>query len=750
MDASTRGIATVPDIDSEIVENEQHSGTDMNLSYFSHISDEQIISFNSNDSVSFETEESDSRVNTEVAKQIGKCLENTLDFNSPLTCLRKNIEIINDTPGIKVELPATMFKIRKTIKPAFRHEFHYACHLCENYTLDDRKCKSDQIACDYCDGTIKKSSHNFFVYIPLKQQLMASIEKNWESILDFKCRKRDTKFISDIHDGVICQNIDTNFPNTFNLSLLLNSDGAQVFKSSTKTLWPVQLYQNFLHPRVRYIATNVIVVGLYFGKKKPKLGKLLYPLIQELNSIRQEGGFCVKNLKSASEISFMPFLAHAVFDLPARAMCQGIVQYNGKCACGYCKHPGVSIKNVNNDKKYCRYVDRKVEETPRTHQDTVQSISNLKNAGKKGIDGFRRVSCLIGLPYFDLINGFCLDYLHCILLGVMPQLVELWLNSKNSLQPYYIQNKKILNRRILSIKPTSAINRKPRSIFEKENYKGNEWRSHLLYYLRYCLPGLLESRYVKHFELLSVATYKLCRRNIPIGDIDEAETMLNEFVSDFEILYGTNRVTMNIHLLRHLANTVRHCGPLWAQAMFAFEQSNGDLVRTITARNKVLNQITERYIYRHTIDTKKHSHSQIKFKFRKTHKVFDPSLREMELFRQHNISIEASTIWQSIEFKGELYTSTVYGNGKNKSIDYCVQFHDNQIGNIMYYIYYDGIVYALAKMFDVNHINHHFHEVILTQSILLHPAENMREKLIYMKLGLRQVVCRIPNNCEKT
>lgn len=610
--------------------------------------------------------------------------------------------------------------------------------------------------CQYCEFNIKKSLHNFFIYIPVQQQLEASIEQNWESIFDFKQTEREEQCIADIHDGLICRKINDTFPNTFNLSLVLNIDGAQVFKSSKKSLWPVQLYQNALNPRVRYIASNVIVAALYFGRNKPDPGKLLLPLIMELEAIQQAGGFQAKNPKSASEFVFMPFILHGTFDLPARAMCQGLKQYNGKNACGFCKHPGVLIETeIKNKSKpeikknsVYRYIRREVEEERRTHEDTLNALAKLNGGKIDVVDGFHKLSPLLGLTNFDMINGFCIDYLHCVLLGVMPRLVGYWLDSVNSRQPYYIKKKEILNRRILGIKPPSAINRKPRPIYDKEHYKGNEWRSLLLYYLRYSLPGILKPTYIQHFELLSAAIYKLSMKNIPLHEIDEAGNMLTKFANDFQSLYGKAKVTMNLHMLRHLSDAVRNCGPLWAQSMFAFEQSNGNLVKSVTSTTRVLNHITEHYILRHSLGTKTKVYRK-EMSLCQKHEQISPSSEEIGVFRQYNISIDLSTFWKSIKINGELYTSEVYRSAK-KSIDYCVQFEDNQIGHIIYYVSFNKVVYALTNVLSVIENSHHFQIVIPSNSILLHRVENIREKLIYMEIDSKRIVCKFPNNYEKT
>lgn len=224
--------------------------------------------------------------------------------------------------------------------------------------------------------------------------------------------------------------------------------------------------------------------------------------------------------------------------------------------------------------------------------------------------------------------------------------------------------------------------------------------------------------------------------------------MLIKFVDDFESLYGKHQVTMNLHLLRHLSQAVRNCGPLWAQSMFAFEQSNGNLVKSVVSTARVLNHITEHYILRQSLDTETRS-LQMELSVCKKHKPFSPSSKEIELFSQHNISIDLSTIWASIKLKGELFTSEVYKAAK-KSIDYCVQFNDNTMGNVKYYIRFDGVIYALTNMLSVTEHKHHFRTVIPSNSLLLHRVEKIKEKLIYMEIESKRIICRFPNKYEKT
>ena len=44
-------------------------------------------------------------------------------------------------------------------------------------------------------------------------------------------------------------------------------------------------------------------------------------------------------------------------------------------------------------------------------------------------------------PQFDIVKGFVVDYMHTVLLGVVPQLLNLWLGKENKEEAYYIGHK---------------------------------------------------------------------------------------------------------------------------------------------------------------------------------------------------------------------------------------------------------------------------------------------------------------------
>lgn len=174
----------------------------MDTSCYSEIDDSLMLSFESNES----SPKSDGlHTRPEIAAQVHKHVLNAVNHKHSSNSLESSIRIANEAPGAKFQLPATKYKIRKIIEPVFEHEYYYECERCEEYTTVPRIRQSERtIDCDYCGSTIQKKSKNFFILIPLKQQLQESLEKNWISISSYQHSRTDNSFISDVKDGSIC------------------------------------------------------------------------------------------------------------------------------------------------------------------------------------------------------------------------------------------------------------------------------------------------------------------------------------------------------------------------------------------------------------------------------------------------------------------------------------------------------------------------------------------------------------------
>lgn len=331
----------------------------------------------------------------------------------------------------------------------------------------------------------------------------------------------------------------------------------------------------------------------------------------------------------------------------------------------------------------------------------------------------------------------------------MKKLLNLWTDSTNHANAYYIKkpDQITLSTRLVKQKPISDIIRKPRSITEKNDFKANELRSFLLYYLRFALPGLLPQKFIKHFNLFSNAIYDLLRSRISLQTIEKTDEQLLKFVDDFEFLYGKSNVTLNLHLMRHLTTCVRNLGPLWAHSAFGFEANNGVVCKSITSKKDILHQLSWKYAMNHTIKSSKPSNaSSIREK-----KVIRLTDDERNLFIQKGFELSSDryfTIYRSLFARG-VELSSIHSKEK-QTIDYFVRIGDT-IGCIHFFSIFDSDIYALIEQYEIIDKIDHFINIRAPDSEgkKVIRFEDVDKKLLYLKFGINEYVVSLPNKYEK-
>lgn len=221
--------------------------------------------------------------------------------------------------------------------------------------------------------------------------------------------------------------------------------------------------------------------------------------------------------------------------------------------------------------------------------------------------------------------------------------------------------------------------------------------------------------------------------------------MLIQFADEFENLYGRQNVRMNIHLLRHIADEVRYSGPLWAQSLFGFEASNGRLVKSVNGCNNVLAQITQKYLLANTLAQE--NEANVGFKLHRQVNIEPSNEDKMEMMK-FDVSLDETMFWTAVTFNGDQYKSIL--PKESKAIDYFIEFSTEKIGRIKYFAEFEHRIYAMLETYIIQKTTDHLKEVIVTGSNAFIPTHEIEEKLIYMIISSRVIVCRIPNKYEKT
>lgn len=181
---------------------------------------------------------------------------------------------------------------------------------------------------------------------------------------------------SDVDDGLLYKKIDEKNPsNLFTLAITLNADGANIFRSSHNSLWPIQIVLNCLPPDLRYLPENIIVSTLYYGKKKPDMFDLLYFLSAELHSLIER--FISFN-KREDFFNFIPRVLLCACDLPARTAIQNFKGVNAKYGCPFCYHPGFPIANHSSGTTI-RYIKNDTTMKERCHSESIELANKMAN-----------------------------------------------------------------------------------------------------------------------------------------------------------------------------------------------------------------------------------------------------------------------------------------------------------------------------------------------------------------------------------
>lgn len=263
---------------------------------------------------------------------------------------------------------------------------------------------------------------------------------------------------------------------------------------------------------------------------------------------------------------------------------------------------------------------------------------------------------------------------------------------------------------------------------------------------RYCLIDMLPMRYINHFQLLSSAIFMLLQKRISQEHISLAENRLKQFADEFEDFYGAHNVTLNLHLLRHIANGVRHNGPLWAQSTFSFETNNGILVRSNHATNNFLMELSWKYSVKKTLENEA-SEKNTLLGGKKTIRI---GLEEKSILSKFGFDSRSDilTIYTFFSIRDIKFTSLK--SKQISTIDYFVELQTGEIGLINYYLYVDDAAYALIHLCSFVKSNDHFKEITSMHTKTIVNVELIKRKLIYLKVGSYEVGVGQCNNYEKT
>lgn len=372
-----------------------------------------------------------------------------------------------------------------------------------------------------------------------------------ESVLDIS--KRQSK---------LCDQLS----NDCEILLTINIDSLPLSKSTKCELIPI-----LCRLQLGTFYSRVFCVGLYLGKTKGIVGEYLDDFVTEYNNL-QRFGFMLNGMRVFTKIRAI------ICDAPARSYIKGVKGHTAGNGCDKCYIVGVKYSKMTFTGRLAR---ERTDEEFRQHS----ALEYHKESSP-----FEKTSV-------DMIKDFVIDYMHCILLGIMRKLLRTWLGmdgaNRHKLKNEHIRAISALCIELAKSCP-SEFSRKPRSLDELNNYKATEFRMILLYTGMLIFKDFVSDDVFKNFMDLMVAMKILLNPNLAVPLNPLAHRLLLKFNKDFERLYTKFEVVYNVHQLIHLADEALRFGSLDTVCSFPFESQLYQFKLMKRRPNAVLKQLVAR------------------------------------------------------------------------------------------------------------------------------------------------------------
>lgn len=168
--------------------------------------------------------------------------------------------------------------------------------------------------------------------------------------------------------------------------------------------------------------------------------------------------------------------------------------------------------------------------------------------------------------------------------------------------------------------------------------------------------------------------FLLLQNNISQDDLQKCEINLLRFVAEFEILYGEEYVTFNIHTLLHVVQSIRMAGPLWATSAFTFESTSYHLKQQVSGAKGIDDQICKKYLRKNLLKWQAdiHKNSEVCRQYHKhlfTDRIHSTSAKIVgEILLGNGRSTDNGIMYKRCIYKGHLYHTINYRPGKKQMI----------------------------------------------------------------------------------
>ena len=340
-------------------------------------------------------------------------------------------------------------------------------------------------------------------------------------------------------------------------------------------------------------------------------------------------------------------------DLGAKCHMFNMLKFNGFYGCHFFIAKG---KTIGRTHAYYPYTDNATIREPSLNDFYIDLAETLR---------MNRVPNAVGVKgksaFEDLIKGLPLsapiDYMHCVLIGVFPDLLKLCYKALSA------KDKLVVNKvtaQLACPREMVSYSRKIRSLDEISQFKTNEYFNWLFYINPILFLNRLPSKTYSHLTNLSYGVRLLLESNAK-ENVLQSEKLLDQFCRHIVAVHGGNDKieTINVHCIKHLTDQVRRFGPSFCETAMSFESANRSLGEVFTGTNSECEVICRRILQRHHLTNLKVQNSEFKQVFGKLTEKLDA---EYATFNDKFVETEAVKIGRRKNKSGKFLNRLIFNS----------------------------------------------------------------------------------------
>ena len=381
-----------------------------------------------------------------------------------------------------------------------------------------------------------------------------------------------------------------------NYAFMLNVDWMQPFVHTAYSVGVIYLVLMNLPRSERFKRENVFLIGIIPGPCEPSLtiNPYLSPLVDELLQLWNPGVALTHSGSPLSPQIFKAALLCVACDVPASRKICGFTSHASAAGCSKCKKK-FKVGRIGEPSDYSGFepCPRRQNDEHRRQAAEISCQTSQEDADKLTSLYGTRYTELYRLPYFDCVRFTIVDPMHNLFLGTAKRMLEIWLDEKH----LDVGDLQAVQNVIDGTEAPSNIGRLPFKIAKSfAGFTAEQWKSWTTMFSLFALRNRLQLEHYQCWTLFVHACRILSTPMNEVKDVGTAHSLLVQFCKEFERLYGSAKVTPNMHLHTHLADCILDYGPVHSFWLFGFERYNGILGDYQTNNKSVEIQIFRKFL----------------------------------------------------------------------------------------------------------------------------------------------------------